>query len=670
MKRFRRRMLLYSIQLIFVSNLVFGFDFKNSVHEVAERFGMEMLNIGYEETCFKKIKENYEKYRNDVKQIDSMKLMNSMRTDLINIFNLKQEAVERIAIETEKIAEKYAYEKNNGEEYKPYHNVKRIYDDRDEIDSQQDYYNYQPLPLSYHPNFEDSKINLQHSAIHVPINVFEQAPDIQNDIQWTETLSETFINNLAYDPSLSWQFFCSTKGFLREYPAFQWKQPGDETIKSPDLYDCRMRQWYIQAAVSSKDIIILLDTSGSMTGLRKNIALNVVYNILDTLTEDDFVQVMKFTNEIKYVSPCFNRMVQATKRNIREIKEKLEGFKTSDIANFTLGFMEAFKTLKNFEKQKKGSLCNQAVMLISDGAPETFENVFLKYNPNAKIRVFTYVIGREVTQIQEVYWMACNNRGFYAQVSNLAEVREQVQQYIPIMSRPLVLSAQRSFAWTPVYAPVSEIQLTDWIWDERVKAVKMKFLKQVQQSLGILESSEDDAKINETYEVIEEIIDEDLPSLTDSSSPNIQSNLQNNGLRRRRSNIEHEMSKIPERKKKIPLKITLSTPVFNHRKYINITKKILVKNVYKESKPEEIRIAQLHGVAGIDVPIKEIEKSASSFRLGVNGYSFMLTNNGKVIYHPDFRPIFQDMLKPFYTSIDLTEVEVSNSTEQTRVNSV
>ncbi|KPM02256.1 hypothetical protein QR98_0006650 [Sarcoptes scabiei] len=94
-------------------------------------------------------------------------------------------------------------------------------------------------------------------------------------------------------------------------------------------------------------------------------------------------------------------------------------------------------------------------MLISDGAPETFENVFLKYNPNAKIRVFTYVIGREVTQIQEVYWMACNNRGFYAQVSNLAEVREQVQQYIPIMSRPLVLSAQRSFAWTPVYAPVS-----------------------------------------------------------------------------------------------------------------------------------------------------------------------------------------------------------------------
>lgn len=96
-------------------------------------------------------------------------------------------------------------------------------------------------------------------------------------------------------------------------------------------------------------------------------------------------------------------------------------------------------------------------MLITDGAPETYEHIFLKYNHNAKIRVFTYVIGREVTQIQEVYWMACNNRGFYAQVANLAEVREQVQQYIPVMSRPLVLSAQRFFTWTPVYAPVSVI---------------------------------------------------------------------------------------------------------------------------------------------------------------------------------------------------------------------
>lgn len=50
---------------------------------------------------------------------------------------------------------------------------------------------------------------------------------------------------------------------------------------------------FIQAAASPKDIVVLLDISGSMTGLRKSIALSVVYNILDTLTEDDFVIVLK-----------------------------------------------------------------------------------------------------------------------------------------------------------------------------------------------------------------------------------------------------------------------------------------------------------------------------------------------------------------------------------------
>lgn len=60
-----------------------------------------------------------------------------------------------------------------------------------------------------------------------------------------------------------------------------------------DLYDCRMREWYIQTAASPKDIVILLDISGSMTGLRKSIALNVVYTILDTLTDNDYVVTLQ-----------------------------------------------------------------------------------------------------------------------------------------------------------------------------------------------------------------------------------------------------------------------------------------------------------------------------------------------------------------------------------------
>jgi len=50
---------------------------------------------------------------------------------------------------------------------------------------------------------------------------------------------------------------------------------------------------YIQAAAYPKDVIVLVDVSGSMTGLRVEIAKATVDKILDTLSDDDFFNVIK-----------------------------------------------------------------------------------------------------------------------------------------------------------------------------------------------------------------------------------------------------------------------------------------------------------------------------------------------------------------------------------------
>ena len=73
------------------------------------------------------------------------------------------------------------------------------------------------------------------------------------------------------------------------------------------MYDCRIRPWYTASATSPKNLLILQDVSGSMTGMRRKIAKAVVSTILDTLTENDYVNVFNFSEETTALVGCFNK---------------------------------------------------------------------------------------------------------------------------------------------------------------------------------------------------------------------------------------------------------------------------------------------------------------------------------------------------------------------------
>lgn len=43
-----------------------------------------------------------------------------------------------------------------------------------------------------------------------------------------------------------------------------------------------------------------------------------------------------------------------------------------------------------------------------------------------------------------------------------------------------------------------------------------------------------------------------------------------------------------------------------------------------------------------------------------------MTNNGHVLIHPDLRPVFEDILKPAYNSVDMAEVELMDDDSEAR----
>ncbi|XP_045467080.1 voltage-dependent calcium channel subunit alpha-2/delta-3-like isoform X2 [Harmonia axyridis] len=456
--------------------------------------------------------------------------------------------------------------------------------------------------LPFYPNrrFYNIPVNTNFSAVHVPSNVYERSKDVLTGIIWSEELDKTFRNNYKLDPTLSWQYFGSSSGFMRQFPAMQWHE------EPLDLYDCRTRSWFIEGASSPKDVIILVDRSGSMTGVRREIAKHVVHNILDTLGNNDYVNIFTFSNTTDPLIDCFdNILVQANMANVRLLAESMTNFKTEQIANFSLALITAFEILKDYRESKQGAGCNQAIMLVTDGVQNNYTDIFEQYNwikPFVNVRIFTYLIGREVSNVKEVKWMACANQGYFTHLSTYAEVREEVLQYIPVMARPMVLNPNHkpNPTWTPIYADVTDPKLTNWLWINRERN------RQRERFLGY--------RPNKT---------QISPDVLDKKFVHQQKNKQDNygDLQ-----VYHMMTSV-------------SLPVY-------------------DKKQRKERVANLLGVAGTDVPIEYIQRLMLPYRLGVNGYAFIVTNNGYILTHPDLRPVHQGILKPAYNRVDLTEVEL------------
>ncbi|TMS18964.1 Voltage-dependent calcium channel subunit alpha-2/delta-3 [Larimichthys crocea] len=277
----------------------------------------------------------------------------------------------------------------------------------------------------------------------------EENPDIVNGVYWSEALNKVFVDNFERDPTLIWQYFGSAKGFFRQYPGVKW-HPDEHGVIG---FDCRNRKWYIQAATSPKDVVILVDVSGSMKGLRLTIARQTVSSILDTLGDDDFFNIIAYNQEIHYVEPCLNgTLVRADRTNKDHFREHLDKLFAKGIGLLGEALAEAFTILNDFNQTGRGSVCSQAIMLVTDGATEMYDDVFEKYNwPERKVRIFPYLIGRESAFADNLKWMACANKGYFSQISTLADVQENVMRYLHVMSRPKVIDHEHDTVWTEAY---------------------------------------------------------------------------------------------------------------------------------------------------------------------------------------------------------------------------
>uniref|UniRef100_A0A8B9BAJ0 Calcium voltage-gated channel auxiliary subunit alpha2delta 2 n=1 Tax=Anser brachyrhynchus TaxID=132585 RepID=A0A8B9BAJ0_9AVES len=318
-------------------------------------------------------------------------------------------------------------------------------DDPDGEEIEREKSNSLKLEFTDDANFK-TKVNYSYAAVQIPTDIYKGSTVILNELNWTQALEDVFIENRKEDPSLLWQVFGSATGVTRYYPATPWRAPN-----KIDLYDVRRRPWYIQGASSPKDMVIIVDVSGSVSGLTLKLMKTSVYEMLDTLSDDDYVNVASFNEKAKPVS-CFKHLVQANIRNKKVFKEDVQGMVAKGTTDYKAGFEYAFDQLQNSNITRAN--CNKMIMMFTDGGEDRVQDVFEKYNwPNKTVRVFTFSVGQHNYDVTPLQWMACANKGYYFEIPSIGAIRINTQEYLDVLGRPMVLAGNRAkqVQWTNVY---------------------------------------------------------------------------------------------------------------------------------------------------------------------------------------------------------------------------
>lgn len=644
------------------------------------------------------------------------------------------------------------------------------------------------IVMHVNKNFGDIPVNTSMSAVHLPLPIYPGLPEIMNTIAWTEGLDDVFRKNLANYAHVHHQYYGDHLGPLRTFPAHKWRISRLE----PDLFDARTRPWYSAGVATPKDVVILVDSSGSMTGLRREIAKGVVFEILDTLNNNDHFSVLRFSETVTPVgipkcqlrrprlaldlarlcsnwgrfnepipdvfqvnqnfrsvkvnqgeqnnqqgqlsqdgqpsdqapldsselvtrAECasFERqwiqqhaylkdhpelipgingsyitdeaygrsignitndirdayMLPATSRNIRYLKANFS-MPTAGIANFTHALMAAFELLNAYNfTHDHGSQCNRAIMLITDGAIRDNEDVFNRYNyPGSPIRVFTYMIGREVGDIKPTKAMACKNRGYYTNVINLSEIREQVLKYLPVFARPAILAKQHPTSWTSAYGDETYQVLTDWVLELK-RRDRARLMLSEERERAALEANSTQFTNIEITNITEY---DDLPLVDEQLRDRI---ICEEGGSEDAASIDqsleeeldplgyNELACFWAHSRKADLLTSVVKPVYSQKNFSIAFERVLNKNVWTKI-VRKLHDARLLGVGAVDLRIADLLKLAPSHLLGPNAYPILIGPNGFVLHHPELRALLEDpfdkhskILKPNFNSVDLTQVE-------------
>lgn len=77
--------------------------------------------------------------------------------------------------------------------------------------------------------------------------------------------------------------------------------------------------------------------------------------MINTLSENDYVNVAQYSRNVSWVTPCLSTLVQANARNKRLLFDGIDALTDHQIANYGQALEFAYEEFKTFEREESST---------------------------------------------------------------------------------------------------------------------------------------------------------------------------------------------------------------------------------------------------------------------------------------------------------------------------
>uniref|UniRef100_A0A8C8FEN6 Inter-alpha-trypsin inhibitor heavy chain 2 n=1 Tax=Oncorhynchus tshawytscha TaxID=74940 RepID=A0A8C8FEN6_ONCTS len=216
-----------------------------------------------------------------------------------------------------------------------------------------------------------------------------------------------------------------------------------DVLRDSNVSDGHFVHFFAPANLSPlpKNIVFVIDVSGSMWGVKMKQTVEAMQTILDDLTLDDYFSIVDFNHNVR----CWSEeLVPGSTIQVAEAKKYIQNIKPNGGTNINEALMRAVQMLVKASNQ--GMIDPRSVsmiMLVSDGDPTVGEIKLSAIQKNVKkvmreeFSLFSLGIGFDV-DYDFLERIAMENRGVAQRIYTSHDASDQIRRFYSQVSSPLL----------------------------------------------------------------------------------------------------------------------------------------------------------------------------------------------------------------------------------------